>query len=133
MGLSLSWFKFLKFGRFSEILKIKYSWKHSKNSENSGKYSGQNPEETAQCSTKLIQLNYSYLKSLKLKVNSLFGHTFLCPYSHLCFESPFLSQSKIPSFCCWFLWKALWTNERSKMASFCKTTRLSSEEALLQK
>ena len=36
------------------------------------------PEETTQCSTKLIQLNYSYLKILKLKIHSLFLVTLFC-------------------------------------------------------
>ena len=41
-------------------------------------WSGQIAEETAQCSTKLIQLNYSHLKILKLKINSLFLVTLFC-------------------------------------------------------
>ena len=40
---------------------------------------GQILEETTLCSTKLMQLNYSHLKILKLKIHSLFGHTFFCP------------------------------------------------------
>ena len=81
-------------------------------------------------------------KDFEIK-NSLFllVHSFLCPcylmttfyyLNYSCFFSPFLSQRKIPNFCRWFLWKALWAEQRSKMASFCKTTRLSSEETLLQ-
>ena len=35
-------------------------------------------EESVQCSTKLIQLNYSYLKILDLKINSLFLVTLFC-------------------------------------------------------
>ena len=42
-------------------------------------WSGQIPQETAQCSTTMMQLDYSYLKILKLKIHSLFNHTFLCP------------------------------------------------------
>ena len=37
------------------------------------------PEETAQHSTKLMQLNYSYFKILKLKSHSLFLVTFFVP------------------------------------------------------
>ena len=48
--------------------------------------------------------------------------------SHPCFFSPFLSQRKILNFCRWFLWKAPWTDQRFEVASFCKITRLSSEE-----
>ena len=81
-------------------------------------------------------------KDFEIK-NSLFllVHGFLCPcylmtrfyyLNYSCFFSPFLSQRKIPDFCCWFLWKAPWAEQRSKMASFCKTTSLSSEETLLQ-
>ena len=59
---------------------------------------GQVPEETTQCSTKLMQLNYSYLKTLKLKINSLFSHTFLCPLRHSGFFSPFSLLTQNPQF-----------------------------------
>ena len=48
-----------------------------------------------------MQLNYSYLKILKLKIHSFFGHPFLCPcysmtfyyLSHPRLFSPFLNAS----------------------------------------
>ena len=69
------------------------------------------PEETAYHKTKLMQLNYSHLKILKLKVysSSLFWVTFFfwcacslmirfCYLKHSCFFSPFLQLCKIPIF-----------------------------------
>ena len=65
-----------------------------------------------------MQLNYSNLKILKLKIYSsslsLFSHAFLCLcylmarfcyLNHSCFFSPYHSQHKMPNFCRWFLWK----------------------------
>ena len=51
--------------------------------------------------------------------------------SAICVFSLLLSQCKIPNFCCWFLWKAPWTDQRLEMASFCKITRLPIEETLI--
>ena len=86
--------------------------------------------------------NYSYLNILKLKIRCLFLVTFFCAHAtwwqHFTtlairvFFSPFLPLRKIPNFCRWFLWKTSWTDQRSEMASFCKITRLSSEETFLQ-
>ena len=79
-----------------------------------------------------MQLNHSHLKILKLKIysSSLFLVIFfvpmlhddknLLPYSHSRFFFPFLSQSEIPNFCCWFLWKAPWTDQRCERASLFK-------------
>ena len=41
---------------------------------------GQIPAETTQYSTKVMQLNYSYLKILKLKINSLFLVILFCAH-----------------------------------------------------
>ena len=95
-------------------------------------------KKTAQRCNKLMQLNYSCLKILKLKIysSSLLGHLFLCPcylitrfcyLKHSCIFSPFLSQRKLPNFCFLFLWKVPWTEQRSERASFCKLTKLLSE------
>ena len=59
-------------------------------------------EESVQCSTKLIQLNYSYLKILDLKINSLFGHAFLCTHA---FSLPFFFIAKSPIFAVSFIEK----------------------------
>ena len=85
--------------------------------------------------------NLTYLKILKLKF-TLFLVTFYCGHvtwwQHFTtlvisvFFSPFLSHHKIPNCCLWFLWKAPWTDQRPEMVSFCKITRLSSKETLLQ-
>ena len=88
-----------------------------------------------------MQHNYSYLKILKLKIHTPF---FSCIFVPMLLDDKILlpwpsefflflfSQCKILNFCCWFLWKAPWTDQWSKLASFCKITRLSCEETLLQ-
>ena len=97
--------------------------------DSGGNWFGQIPEETTQCSTKLMPLNYSYLKILKLKVHSLFGHAFLCPcylmtrfycLSHSCLFSPFLSQTKSPIFAVGFLGKPPELTKDPKWPTFAK-------------
>ena len=98
-------------------------------------------KKLAQRSSNLMQLNYSYLKILKLKSHSLFGHAFLCPcclmtrfyyLSYSCFFSHLLShKAKSPVYAVGFFEKHPELTEGQKWPPFAKT-RLSGEETCLQ-